>query len=246
MHQDAVPTWGRGPAIGRQGETLGSLISLASKRRSRSGSALVSVDCLCVAQGCIAGRRGNARAAKKYNVTLLNVPNLFKFGSIFLAVFSWDYTNLFFAPWSLASLYFFASEKLILIESLLVIERAHERCSPPFASTRNHIFLSDIEAVINISEVGQWKWFGSSGAQRQVQWASRLANDNSSLSNQPRLETLLTLTLTELITYHFVDSFTGFLFGFFQALWSARWGPVKISVAKQRKTQNFFSMFLFF
>lgn len=157
MHQDAVPTWGRGPAIGRQGETLGSLISLASKRRSRSGSALVSVDCLCVAQGCIAGRRGNARAAKKYNVTLLNVPNLFKFGSIFLAVFSGDYTNLFFAPWSLAFLYFFASEKLILIESLLVIERAHERCSPPFASTRNHIFLSDIEAVINVSEVEQWK-----------------------------------------------------------------------------------------
>jgi len=108
MHQDAVPTWGRGPAIGRQGKTLGSLISLASKRRSRSGSALVSVDCLCVAQGCIAGRRGNARAAKKYNVTLLNVPNLFKFGSIVLAVFFGDYTNLFFAPWSLASLYFFA------------------------------------------------------------------------------------------------------------------------------------------
>ncbi|KAF4101360.1 hypothetical protein G5714_017792 [Onychostoma macrolepis] len=32
-------------------------------------------------------------------------------------------------------------------------ERAHERCSPPFAYTRNHIFSSDTEAVINISEV---------------------------------------------------------------------------------------------
>jgi len=153
MHQDAVPTWGRGPAIGRQGKTLGSLISLASKRRSRSGSALVSVDCLCVAQGCIAGRRGNARAAKKYNVTLLNVPNLFKFGSIVLAVFFGDYTNLF----SRRGVWRLFISLLILIESPLVIERARERCSPPFASTRNHIFLSEIEAVINISEVERWK-----------------------------------------------------------------------------------------
>lgn len=34
-----------------------------------------------------------------------------------------------------------------------MIERAHARCSPPFAYTRNYIFPSDTEAVINISEV---------------------------------------------------------------------------------------------
>lgn len=71
---------------------------------------------------------------------------------IFASVF-WGLREHFFAPWSLASFNFFASEKLILTESLLVIERARERCSPPFAYTRNHIFPSDTEAVINISEV---------------------------------------------------------------------------------------------
>lgn len=40
---------------------------------------------------------------------------------------SGDYTNIFFfAPWSLASFNFFASEKLILTESLLVIERTRD------------------------------------------------------------------------------------------------------------------------
>lgn len=149
MYQDAVPTWGHGPAIGQQAETVGSLIWLASRRRSLSGSTLVSVDCLCVAQGCVAGRRGNAREAKKYNVTLLTVPNLFKIGSTFLPVFSVDYTNIFFAPWSLASFNFFPWEKLILTESLLVIERASER-------TRDVRHCSRTPGMISFPQILKW------------------------------------------------------------------------------------------
>ncbi|KAL1256845.1 hypothetical protein QQF64_012390 [Cirrhinus molitorella] len=118
-------------------------IEYGGERCSRSGSALVSVDCLCVAQGCIAGRRGNARAAKKYNVTLLNVPNLVEIGSTFLPVFSEDYTNIFSR-----AVEFGVSLFLCFGEA-----DSDERCSPPFASARNRIFLSDIEALINISEV---------------------------------------------------------------------------------------------
>lgn len=88
MHQDAVPTWGRGPAIGRQGKTLSSLISLASKRRSLSGSALVSVDCLCVAQGCIAGRRGKCSSGEEVQRYTFKRPKPLQirkyiFGSVF-------------------------------------------------------------------------------------------------------------------------------------------------------------------
>lgn len=108
MHQDAVPTWGRGPAIGRQSKTLSSLISLASRRRSLSGSALVSVDCLCVAQGCIAGRRGKCSSGEEVQRYTFKRPKPLQirkyiFGSVF-----WGLHEPFFAPWSLASLYFFA------------------------------------------------------------------------------------------------------------------------------------------
>lgn len=88
MHQDAVPTWGRGSAIGRQGKTLSSLISLASRRRSLSGSALVSVDCLCVAQGCIAGRRGKCSSGEEVQRYTFKRPKPLQirkyiFGSVF-------------------------------------------------------------------------------------------------------------------------------------------------------------------
>lgn len=153
MHQDAVPTWGRGPTIGRQGKTVGSLISLASRRRSLSGSALVSVDLSVCGTGLHCWTKGKCASGEEVQRYTFKRPKPLQirkyiFGSVF-----WGLHEPFFALWSLASLYFFASEKLILIESLLAIERARERCSPPFASTRNRIFLSDFEAVINISEV---------------------------------------------------------------------------------------------
>lgn len=81
------------------GLTPFGFVWLAGKGCSRGSAALVSVDCLCVAQDSIAGRRGNVRLSKEYNVTLLNDPNLLKsevhFGTFFRII------QPFFCEWFL-------------------------------------------------------------------------------------------------------------------------------------------------
>lgn len=142
MHQGAVPTWGRSAAIGRRGKTLRSFTRLARKRCSRGSSALVSVDCLCVAQGCVAGRSGNARATKKYNVTLLNLRNLLEIGSTFSGTVFWGITRTFSRAVEFGVYYRVASdlrsERQTLLESPLSIERDGARAREMFVAVCAH------------------------------------------------------------------------------------------------------------